>query len=191
MRQLVIYPNEVLRKKTPVITKIDSNLLEDIEDLKEVLLSEKQHAAGLAAPQIGISKRFFGGLVDKGKKKLRIYINPKIEKTFGERIKPMMVFDDGRQEPFWEGCLSFPNLFGLVKRYLKIDASWSEIEGTKLVRKREIMEGVEAIMFQHESEHLDGILFVDYIKSEGGKLIKMVGDKEAEWDINKVVDLEK
>lgn len=180
------YPNEVLRKKTPVIMSVDAELLKEIEDLKEVLLSEKQHAAGLAAPQIGISKRFFGGITNRGKGKMRIYINPKLEKAFGERVVPMMIFEDGKQEPFWEGCLSFPDIFGLVKRYLKIDASWSEIEDGKLVRKREILEGVQAIMFQHESEHLDGILLVDNLKKEGGKCMKMVGDKEVKWSVEKI-----
>ena len=98
----------------------------------------------------------------------------------------MMMFDDGTQEPFWEGCLSFPDIFGSVKRYLKIDASWVEIEDGRLVRKREIFEGVKAIMFQHESEHLDGILFIDYLKKEGGEVIKMVGNKEVKWSVEKI-----
>ena len=186
MREIVTYPNPILKKKTPVILEVDEALLKDIEDLKEVLLSEKKHAAGLAAPQIGISKRFFGGLTDRKKNQIRIYINPKIEKTFGEKVKPMMVFEDGTSEPFWEGCLSFPDIFGSVKRYLKIDATWLEIEDGKLIRKREVMEGIKAIVFQHEGEHLDGILLVDNLKAEGGECIKMIGDKEIKWSVEKI-----
>jgi len=186
MRQMVTYPNEILRKKTPVIMKVDDELLKDIESLKEVLLSEKQHAAGLAAPQIGISKRFFGGLMERSKNKVRIYINPKVEKTFGEKVKPMMVFEDGKEEPFWEGCLSFPNLFGQVKRYLKIEASWKEIINGKLETKNEKLEGILAIVFQHESEHLEGILFVDHLKKEGGEMVKIVEGKEIKWEVEKV-----
>ncbi len=186
MEQIITYPNEVLRKKTPVIAKADDELLKDIEKLKEILMSKKQNAAGLAAPQIGISKRFFGGLSEKDKSKIRIYINPKIEKTFGEKVKPMMIFEDGKKEPFWEGCLSFPNIFGQVDRYLEIMASWEEMINGKLETKKEKMGGIQAIMFQHESEHLDGILLVDHLKKEGGEVIKIVKGKETKWDAGKI-----
>lgn len=188
MRKIVVYPNKILRVKTPEITAVDAELVKNIGELKEVLAEEKKHAAGLAAVQLGIKKRFFG-LLRGDKKKLQIFINPNITKKFGERVRPMMVFEDGSQEEFLEGCLSFPDLFGTVKRYLKIEASWEEVgRNMTLHKKTAVLEGIEAIAFQHESEHLEGILFVDYIKREGGELYKFVGDKKIKWSVDKVME---
>jgi peptide deformylase len=186
MREIVNYPNKILRQKTLMITEVDKKLLKDIADLKEVLLSHKHHAAGLAAPQIGLNRRFFG-LLTKKKDEVKIYINPKIEAAYGERVKPVMIFEDGKEETFLEGCLSFPDLFGVVKRFLKLEGSWEEIEKGKLVRKKGKLEGIEAIAFQHESEHLDGILFVDHIKTEGGELYKWIGENKVVWSVDKVI----
>ena len=190
MRKIVMYPNKILRVKTVPVVVVDDKLLKEVQDLEVVLAKQREHAAGLAAVQIGINRRFFGLLMGN-KKELKVFINPKIEQTFGERVKPMMVFDDDRQEEFLEGCLSFPDLFGLVKRYLKIKVSWDEIVNGKLETKSSILEGIEAIAFQHEGEHLDGILFIDYIKNEGGALYKWVGDKKIKWSVEKVMEGEK
>ena len=187
MRKIVTYPNKILRVKTSEINVVDEKLKKEIDDLVLVLSKEKGHAAGLAAVQIGLNRRFFGLLLGE-QKKLQLFINPRIEQTFGDRVKPMMIFDDGKQEEFLEGCLSFPDLFGVVKRYLKIKASWDEIKGDKFVRKEAVFEGIEAIAFQHEGEHLDGILFVDYIKKEGGDLYKFVKDKKIKWSVDKVIE---
>ena len=54
-----------------------------------------------------------------------------------------------------------------------------------------MLNGFEAIVFQHELDHLDGILFIDYIKRDGGKFYKFVGEKKVEWSIDKVVGEEK
>jgi len=169
---------------------VDEKLLRDIEDLKEVLLSEKSHAAGLAAPQIGLNLRLFGQL-SGNKKEMKVFINPRILATYGTKTRPMMTFDDGTHEPFLEGCLSFPDLFGTVKRFLKIEVVWDEIEGNKLKERRKTLEGIEAIVFQHESDHLDGILFVDHILEEEGELFRFVGDKKMKWAVEKVVEQEK
>jgi len=190
MRAIVMYPNKILRTKTAVINRVDNDLIKDINDLKEVLLFEKNHVAGLAAVQIGLNRRFFGLLMSNDKE-MKIFINPKIEATFGERVTPMMVFENGEKETFLEGCLSFTGLFGVVKRYLKLEGSWDEIENGKLVRKKGIFEGVDAIAFAHEGEHLDGILFIDYIKKESRELYKYVGDKKMKWDVEKVVGEER
>jgi len=190
MRKIVTYPNKILRIKTKLIETVDAKLIKDVADLEEMLAMEKNHAAGLAAVQIGMNRRMFGLLLGN-KKQMKVFINPKIETYMGERIKPMMIFDDGKQEEFLEGCLSFPNLFGVVKRYLGVKASWDEIEKGKLVRKSAVFKGIEAIAFQHEGEHLDGILFVDYIAREGGALYKWIGDKKIKWSVEKVMEGEK
>lgn len=169
------YPAKVLRKKTKEIKSVDRKLIEEIDELKK-MLKIGENAAGLAAPQIGVSKRFFGskGLSDK---EPLVFINPRIEKSYGEKFYPKIVGENKQEEDFLEGCLSFPKYFGTVKRFLKIDVSWDEIEKDGLVRKYKSLDGFGAIVWQHESDHLDGIVFIDHIKEDGGKFYKEVNGK--------------
>jgi peptide deformylase len=170
MRKIVIYPNEILRQKTKEVEVVDKKLIRDIDDLRKIL-TEGANAAGLAAVQIGVEKRFFGSKEFEGNK-VEIFINPRVEKTYGGKIYPKIVDENKRESDFLEGCLSFPKYFGTVKRYLSIDVSWDEIKGEKLVREFRKLNGFEAIVWQHESDHLDGIVFVDHIKKDGGKFFK-------------------
>lgn len=177
MRKIVIYPAEILRQKTENIEIVDKKLLEEINDLKK-MLKDGENAAGLAAVQIGVNKRFFGSK-EISKKKVSVFINPKIEKIYGKKVYPKIVDDKNNEDDFLEGCLSFPKYFGTVKRFLEIDVSWSEIDSAKqgLIKKFKKLGGFEAIVWQHESDHLDGIVFVDHIKEEGGKFFKDIGGK--------------
>jgi peptide deformylase len=170
MRKIVLYPDPILRQKTEEIKEVDKNLLKEIKDLKKIL-KNGENAAGLAAPQIGLNRKFFGSK-ELGKGEVQIFINPKIEKKYGEKIYPKLVDEKKEEQDFLEGCLSFPNFFGTVKRLLKIDVSWQDFEKRKLVIKHKSLEGFEAIVWQHESDHLDGIVFVDHIKEEKGKFFK-------------------
>lgn len=177
MRKIVVYPAEILRQKTEEIKNVDKKLIKEIDDLKKTLKGG-ENAAGLAAPQIGVSKRFFGSKELSNREPL-VFINPKIEKSYGEKVYPKIVGENKQEEDFLEGCLSFPKYFGTVKRFLEIDVSWDEIDSTNqsLIRKHKSLEGFRAIVWQHESDHLDGIVFIDHIKEEGGKLYKDVGGK--------------
>lgn len=172
MRKIVIYPAGILRQKTEEVKNIDKKILNEIDDLKKIL-KNGENAAGLAAPQIGVSKRFFGSKEFNGSS-VMIFINPKIEKSYGGKVYPKTVNENKTEEDFLEGCLSFPKYFGTVKRFLKIDVSWNEIERGELVKKNKSLGGFEAIVWQHESDHLDGILFIDHIKRDGGKLYKEI-----------------
>ena len=107
MREIVKFPDKGLRKKTEKISKIDRELLKEIEDLKEIL-EKSENGAGLAAPQIGISKSFLG---IKNKEGVKILINPRLEASFGEKIYPKIMSDGGVEDDFLEGCLSFPDIY--------------------------------------------------------------------------------
>lgn len=186
MKKILIYPNSVLRTKTEEIAAVDRNLIKEIADLVAVL-NKSENGAGLAATQIGIKKRFFG-LKETETRKVKVIINPKIETVWGEKTFPMLIKDDNKEENFLEGCLSFPNYYGTVKRYLKIKASWDELKKNKFSRVSKILGGFEAVVFQHESDHLDGVLFVDHVKEDGGKLYKWDEEKKmVKWDVKKVI----
>jgi len=181
MRKIVIYPAEILKEKTGEIKSVDKKLLVEIEDLKKIL-KNGDNAAGLAAPQIGLNKRFFGSK-ELGKGDVKVFINPKIEKIYGEKVYPKLIDENKKEEDFLEGCLSFPGFFGTVKRFLKIEVSWQEIEKGKLVTKNKILDGFEAIVWQHESDHLEGIVFIDHIKEENGKFFKDIAGKMEKWNL--------
>lgn len=186
MRQIVMYPDEVLRKKMPEV-KLVSDVASKVNELKAVLEASK-NGAGLAASQLGFEARFFGL---KTEKKVNVLINPKILAVYGQKTYPIIVGEGEKDEDFLEGCLSFPDLYGTVKRYLKIEVSWQEISGDKFINKKKTMNGFEAIVFQHELDHIDGVLFIDHIKEDQGKLYKFIGDKKIEWSIEKVMEEEK
>jgi peptide deformylase len=184
MAKIITYPDKVLREVSKEIKQIDDTFLSQVEILKQELATG-ENAAGLAAPQIGFSIRFFG--VKKSDKKIEIYINPKIVKIFGERVYPIIFDKDNKQDDFLEGCLSVPDYFGTVKRYLKIKIEWKELRGEKLISKRKELSGFEAIVWQHEYDHLEGKLFIDYIKKEGGKFYRWNGKEMVEANIDSVI----
>ena len=175
MRKIVIYPAKILRQKTENVEIVDKKLLEEIDDLIKIL-ENGENAAGLAAPQIGVSKRFFGSK-ELSNGKAGVYINPKIERIYDEKVFPKIVGEDKKEDDFLEGCLSFPGFFGTVKRFLKIDVSWDEVVKGKLMRKQKSLNGFEAIVWQHESDHLDGIVFIDHVKEDKGNFFKDVKGK--------------
>lgn len=175
MRKVVLYPAKILRQKTEEIRVVDRKLINEIKDLKEIL-EVTENGAGLAAVQIGVSKRFFGGK-EFGGKEVKVFVNPRIEKAYGEKTYPKIIEKDNKESDFLEGCLSFPKYFGTVRRFLDIDVSWDEIEKGQLVRKNKRLGGFEAIVWQHESDHLDGVVFIDHIKRDNGKIFRDVGGK--------------
>ncbi|MBU4264902.1 peptide deformylase [Patescibacteria group bacterium] len=187
MKKILVYPNKVLRVRSKKVLVTDKNLLGDVQDVIEVLKGS-ENGAGLSAIQIGIKKRFFG-IKDMKKKRIKtkIFVNPEIVKTFGEKSFLEVEAIDGGKTDFLEGCLSFPNFFGTVKRWKKIKARWFGPGESKLKEREGVLEGFEAIVFQHELDHLDGILFVDRVKRDGGKFYKVIAGKLVEWKINEIL----
>jgi len=175
----------MLRSVTPIIEVVDSKLVDDVAELEKIL-KNSDNGAGLAATQIDLNRRFFG-LKDTKTKKVEVFINPEIEAVFGEKTYPMIKVEGKKDENFLEGCLSFPDYYGTVKRFLKIKVSWQELREGKLTKKSKELAGFEAIVFQHERDHLNGIVFVDRVGEEGGKFYKVVGEEMMVWDVGKVL----
>jgi len=175
MKKIVTYPNEVLRVVTDEVKKIDGKIQKRMDELQEYL-KNCSNAVGLAAPQMGWSDRFFG-IKDTKNDQVTVYVNPKIIKIWGREDFLKIVGDknNDEEEDFLEGCLSFPNIFGTVKRFYKIEVEW--MGGNK------IMEGFEAIVFQHELDHLNGILLVDRIEESKGKIYRILGKSKEEIEL--------
>jgi peptide deformylase len=144
IREIVKYPDPVLQKPAEPVTEFDDELHKLIEDMFESMYEAK--GIGLAAPQIGISKRLT--VIDLSFKK-----NPEEKIVL---INPEIIFKEGKQYEE-EGCLSLPEIREKVSRAAKVtvraqdgDGNWFEIDGDELLARA----------FQHEIDHLDGVLFI-------------------------------
>ena len=134
--------DEILRKKARTVEVFDEKLKSLVEDMIETM--HKNNGVGLAAQQVGILKRVVVIDVYDGKGPITL-INPVITKTKGEREVE-------------EGCLSFPNKFAVVVRPKEVEAEYYDVNGKKQkITAKELL--AQAIC--HETDHLDGILFVD------------------------------
>jgi peptide deformylase len=145
--ELVVHPASLLREKSEKITDIDG----EIQDLAESMI-EKMHAArgiGLAGVQVGHLKRIFVTHVNGDKP--RVFINPTIVGTSVE------------QSDYEEGCLSIPAIYSDVTRPEAIQIqAWNE-RGRPF---NTTVDGLLARVVQHELDHLNGILFIDYLRDQ-------------------------
>lgn len=144
IREIRKYPEPILGKKAEEIREITSEIKRLAQDLMETMLKSEREAVGLAAPQVGISKRMFAAQTAKGP---RVFINPKILKKSG-------------REAAEEGCLSLPKVWLKVKRAKEIVITAIDINGKKIETKA---GGIFARILQHEIDHLNGILIIDKI----------------------------
>ena len=134
----------ILYKESKRVEVFEEHLKQMVEDMFETMY--KYNGVGLAAPQIGILKRVL--VIDTGEEGEKLeMINPTITKLDKEVILS-------------EGCLSFPNVFGNVRRYNYTEAEYMTKDGEKKTIKA---EGLLAQAIQHEIDHLNGVLFIDQV----------------------------
>jgi peptide deformylase len=135
------YPESILRKKCQEIKEITPEIKELILNMAETML--KNQGIGLAAPQVEVLKKLIVVGTEKGP---LAFINPKV-------IKKSKETEIGE-----EGCLSFPGIWLKIKRAKGVEIESLNEMGEKICFKT---EGLPARIFQHEIDHLDGILFID------------------------------
>lgn len=165
MLQVIKAPNPKLRVKTKPVKKISQALKNTLKEMIKLTKTFKDpEGVGLASTQVGLEERFF---VAKNGQKFISVINPKILST-GKRSKK-----------YFEGCLSAPNIWGEVKRYVSIKVSYQDKEG-KLIKI--LLKGVLAWIFQHEIDHLDSILFQDRVLQQKSKFYKFSGKDKTGTD---------
>ena len=153
--EIVKYGDPVLRKKTEPITKITDDIIQLAEDMLETMYAAP--GVGLAGPQVGLSLQICViDIVPEGKRNPIVLINPKV--LSGE--------DKVELE---EGCLSFPKIYEKVKRWNKVQVEYTDLKGN--LNKVEV-EGFLAKAFQHEIDHLNGKVFIDYLPAWKRKLVE-------------------
>jgi peptide deformylase len=140
-KKIIKYPDPILRKKCEEVRRVTEEIRSLGFEMIEIMTENE--GIGLAAPQVGELKRIIVVQTEKGSE---IFINPKIIKKSKETI-----IDE-------EGCLSFPGLFLKIKRAKEVEIEALNERGEKIQVRA---EGLPARIFQHEIDHLDGILFID------------------------------
>lgn len=154
MKKIITIPHPSLRKKAKLVTHVDKKLVSFISELEEILYKKRNpRGVGLAAPQVDKLWRIFSMNLEK----IETFINPRIVK----RSKSIILGPD-EEDPILEGCLSMPELYGPVPRNAWVEVEYQVINGDKLSEKKAKLEDFDARVFQHEIDHLDGILFTDY-----------------------------
>lgn len=155
---VVSYPDPLLRRKAKKVNNIDSSVQRLINDMVETM--HQVRGVGLAAPQIGVPLRVI--VIELPGEETIAMVNPEIVKRSGERL-------------VIEGCLSVPGYRGEIKRSLKVTAKGLDLRGREIRIKG---EGLLAQALEHETDHLNGILYIDHVESED-KLYKAEAETEA------------
>lgn len=147
VREILTYPNPQLKKQSAPVTVITDKTRELVKDMAETMYDAP--GVGLAAPQIGVLQRVV--VIDVSGKDERpdllVVINPVIVHAEGESYEE-------------EGCLSVPKYAANVRRHAKLVVRALNLDGDEITYHA---EGLLAIAFQHEIDHLDGILFFDHL----------------------------
>ncbi len=158
--RLTRFGNPVLRKIADSLTpeQIRSAEIQDLILTVREYIETKDYGVGLAAPQIGKSVQL--AVIDIKPTKLRPNVKP-----FSMTIVNPSYQGIGRRSSLWEGCLSSGagknTLYAKALRYKKIKATWLDESGNK--HEKELI-GLPAHVFQHETDHLNGVLFVDRVR---------------------------
>ncbi len=145
-----LYPSESLIKKSEMVTVFNEELKNTVIEMAALMRRTK--GAGLAAPQVGINKRFFimelGNHTDTLLSNIEVIINPVFDYVSATKIID------------FEGCLSFPTIFEKIARPDSIQVEYQNLSGDIV---KEVYDGKLARCFQHEYEHLQGEVFIKHL----------------------------
>lgn len=171
IREILIYPDEVLeRPAKPVVDPTSDEIKTLVQDMADSMYDAP--GVGLAAPQIGVSLRVAvtdtdwrsGRYEDEDtskevepKRNLKVWINPEF------------LWHSDEMQTYEEGCLSVPEIYEDVERPAAVRLRWYDLQGEQ---HEQDFEGFEAVALQHEFDHLDGKLFVDYLSPLKRKMIR-------------------
>ncbi len=160
IRTILEFPDQRLRTRAQPVTQFDAELGQLIDDMFETMYAAP--GIGLAATQVDVHKRVVVIDVSEARNEPLVFINPEILAREGV-------------EETEEGCLSVPGIFDEVKRAAKVRVRFQDRTGAVLERD---FDGVLAVCVQHEMDHLEGKLFVDYLSDLKRQRIRKKLEKE-------------
>jgi len=166
LRKIIIEPDSLLRKKSETVIKVDKSLQLLMDDMLETMY--KAPGIGLAAIQIGILKRIVVmDLAKDEEKKNPLYL-----------VNPKITYVSKKMTTYEEGCLSLPGQFAEIERPSECHVKYLDYSGaTKVIEAN----GLLATCIQHEIDHLNGILFIDYLsKFKKDFIIKKLSKQKKE-----------
>ena len=170
-RNIVIEPDPILRKKSSPVEEVNNDLRKLLNDMLETMYEAP--GIGLAAVQVGILKRLIVIDISKNKEKK--------EPLF--LINPKLTFKSNNTSVYEEGCLSLPGHFAEIERPAECHLTFIDYSGKEKNLKA---QGLLATCIQHEIDHLDGVLFIDYLsKLKKDMIVKKLIKQKKEF--NKVV----
>ncbi len=163
-RPVVLYPDPRLQAACDQILAVDKAARAWVQDLLDTMDAGPPRTVGIAAPQIGVLTRL--AVVDTSR-------NPKHPPGHGllTLINPILIAHDGEQFGR-EGCLSLPDYTANVRRHQRVTVEALGLDGSPFTVDA---EGFEAVVIQHEMDHLDGILFLDRVADRGRDLFRRRG----------------
>lgn len=144
---IIEYPDPRLRSKAQPVSVFDAALKQLVADMHETMYEAK--GVGLAATQVNVQQRLFVLDVSDESTEPQVLINPRILEKRGEQV-------------YQEGCLSFPGVYADVERAGWVHAEAEDVDGHTVTLEA---EGLLAVCIQHELDHLDGKVFIDYLSS--------------------------
>ncbi len=168
LREILVEPNQILRKKSLLVDRVDEDLQKLMNDMLETMYAAP--GIGLAAIQIGVPKRVIVlDLSGKDKPKNPMYF-----------VNPEIIKKSENNSTYEEGCLSVPGQFAEIVRPDKCKIKYLDYYG----ESKEIeAEGMLATCIQHEIDHLEGILFIDYLsKLKKSMIIKKLSKQKEQLD---------
>lgn len=160
VRPIRLFGDPVLRATSAPIDEIDDGVRALVRDLVDTV--ELPGRAGVAAPQIGVGLRAFSYNIDG---------------DIGYILNPILTEVSGEPEPVGEGCLSVPGLWHDAIRYPRAKVVGTDLDGNEIVLEG---EGLLAQALQHETDHLDGKLYLDRLPAETRRLA-MREVRESDW----------
>ena len=166
VKTILTEPNKLLRQVSEPVESVGDSEKQLMDDMLDTMYAA--NGIGLAAIQIGVPKRIIVMDISKEdkKKEPRYFVNPVIIKK------------DSLEATYEEGCLSVPNQFAEINRPSKCEVEYLDYNGEKKILNA---EGILATCIQHEMDHLEGILFIDYLsKLKKSMIIKKLSKGKSE-----------
>ena len=168
IKKILTIPDPILRKKSTPVTQVNKDTQSLMDDMLETMYDAP--GIGLAAIQIGVPKRVIVMDLSKGndEKKPLYFVNPEI------------IWKSKLNSSYEEGCLSIPNQFAKIERPEKCHIKFLDYNG---VQKEIKADGLLSTCIQHEMDHLNGVLFIDYLsKLKKDIIIKKVSKNKKELE---------